>query len=76
MAAAIVALLAFELTAFAQSDEKPWEAAVTACHSPPQEQDCASDFEMEHPHLLSAHRSKRHLIISPIDVAWKVHPTT
>ena len=30
----------------------------------------------QHPHLLSAHWSKRHLNISPIDVASKVHLTT
>ena len=30
----------------------------------------------QHPHLLSPHRSKRHLIISPIDVASRVHLTT
>ena len=30
----------------------------------------------QHPHLLSAHRSKRHISISPTGVASKVHPTT
>ena len=30
----------------------------------------------QHPHLLSAHRSKRHITISPTGVASKVHPTT
>ena len=30
----------------------------------------------QHPHLLSAHLSKRHLNISPIYVASKIHPTT
>ena len=30
----------------------------------------------QHPHLLSAHISKRHIGISPTDVASNVHPTT
>ena len=30
----------------------------------------------QHPHLLSAHRSKRHISISPTGAASKAHPTT